>query len=144
VRSWGCNRNNELNDHLEFGKKHLMQNTTRVRSADDLQNVVCALKQPCMICSGWAFAPDYYEDGLGWVYKKRGSWAHNMSIVAVVLFKNKWYVKVRNQWGPQAHKDGWHFWISLDLADSWMRQAECQSIGELSLFPSVSVPDFPF
>lgn len=144
VRSWGCNKRGELNNHLEFGLKHLMKNTTRVRSGDDLASAVCVLKQPCMVCSGWAFAPDHYVDGLGWVYKKRGSWAHNMSIVAVVEYKAQWYVKVRNQWGANAHKDGWHFWIELELADKWMKQAECQSIGELSLFPAESIPDFPY
>lgn len=143
VRSWGCNQRNELNDHLEIGLKYRMENTVRVRNGDELKNVITVLKQPCMICSSWAFVPDSSVSGLGWVYRKSGSWAHNLSIVACVLVNGVWYVKVRNQWGKNAHKDGWDFWIRLDLADRWMRDAECQSIGELSLKKSGVLPSFP-
>ena len=147
VRSWGCNRNGELNDHLEFGLLHRMDDSVRVRSGDDIKQVLTVLKRPCMICSGWAFQAQSQisggPPGMTYVYTRRGSWAHNMSIVACVLFKGIWYVKVRNQWG-QAHKDGWEFWITLDLADRWMRDAECQSIGNLNMFPATTIPDFPF
>ena len=136
VRSWGCNKRNELNEHLAIGLKYRMQNTTRVSSADDLMQVVTVLKQPCMICSGWGFAAQEQVDGLGWIYKHSGSWSHNVSIVAVVLYKGNWYVKVRNQWGQNAHKDGWHFWIPIEVFASWITSAECQSIGELTLKPA--------
>lgn len=144
IRRHAGNGNDFLNKHLEIGQKHLMKDSTRVNSADDLKEVITILKQPCMICSGWGFGPAEQVDGLGWVYRRSGSWPHNMSIVACVLWKGTWYVKVRNQWGRGAHKDGWHFWITLDLFASWVRGAECQSIGELDLYPSSSVLQFPF
>lgn len=144
IQSNAGNQNQFLNRHLSIGQKYLMENTVRVTSADDLKEVITVLKQPCMICSGWAFTPRQEKPGLGWVYKKQGSWSHNMTLVACVLFKGNWYVKVRNQWGANAHKDGWHFWIPLELFAQWVRSAECQSIGELKLIPANSIPNFPF
>lgn len=135
VRSWGCNKNGELNAHLSIGQQFLMENSVRCRTGDDLKNTLTKIKNPCMICSGWAFMPSHFVEGLGWVYKRnrRDSWSHNMSIVAVFLYKGVWYVKVRNQWGPNAHKDGWYFIITLEEAHTWLANAECQSIGELKL-----------
>lgn len=144
IRRHAGNRDQFLNRHLEVGQKFRMLDSTRVRSADDLKEVICNLKQPCMICSGWAFKPDRKVEGLGYVYRASGSWAHNMSLVACVQWKSDWYVKVRNQWGSNAHKDGWFFWIPLELFDRWVRDAECQAIGELELIPSDSSPEFPF
>lgn len=144
VRRYAGNGDNFLNDHLPIALNYRMENSAQVKSADDLLSVIGELFQPCMICSNWGFAPSQYIEGLGWIYKHSGSWSHNMSLVAVIQFKGNWYVKVRNQWGPNAHKDGWYFLIPLELFSSWVRYAECQSIGELKLLPSTSVGDFVF
>lgn len=144
IRSNAGNQNQFLNRHLDIGLMHLMENTIRVQSADDIKHAIVDLKQPCMIASGKGFGPKEEIPGLGWLYDFRGSWAHQMCIPAFVKIKGNWYVKVRNQWGPEAHKDGWHFWISVETFDQWIRSAECQSIGELSLVPSKSIPSFPF
>lgn len=144
IRANAGNQNQFLNRHLAAGQAHLMGDSVRVRSADDLKEVLTVLKQPCMICSGWGFRSDRQVDGLGWVSKHSGSWAHNMSLVAYVTVGGNEYVKVRNQWGPNAHKDGWSFWVTVETFAKWIKQAECQSIGELTLIPSEHTPSFPF
>lgn len=143
IRRHAGNSDQFLNKHLEIGLKHLMGDSARVQSRDDLKRVIRDLKQPCMICSGWGFRPSHHVEGLGWVYKRSGHWAHNMTLAADVDFKGEEYIKVRNQWGPEAHRDGWHFWITADTFSSWVRSAEVQSIGELDLIAADSIPNFP-
>lgn len=144
IRSHAGNNGQFLNRHLEFSLKHRMKDSTRVNSADDLKEVITVLKRPCMICSGKGFKPSHEVEGLGWVYVIGGSWAHNMTLVSFILYKGKWYVKVRNQWGSDAHKDGWTFWITVETFAAWVKSAECQSIGEMDLVPSKAIPAFPF
>ena len=143
IRPHAGNGDDFLNRHLSVGLQHRMNDSIRIRSADDLKEAITVLKQPCMICSSWGFRAQRRVDGLGAVYARSGSWAHNMTLVACVSLRGDWYVKVRNQWGSVAHTDGWHFWITLEHFDAWVRNAECQTIGELSLVPSKSFPDFP-
>lgn len=142
IRAHAGNRGQFLNRHLAIARQHTMGDSIRVREADDLHLSLVAAKQPAMICSSWAFVPDRFVEGLGWVYKRQGTWHHNMTISACFLFKGNWYVKVRNQWGPNAHRDGWSFLIPIELFDQWVRSADCQSIGELRLIPSKAVPEF--
>jgi hypothetical protein len=144
VRSWGNNKNNELNNHLDIGRKFLMENSVIVKSSDDIIHVVTNLKQPCHICSGWGFAPDKTDSKYGiLLHKKSGSWAHNMTIYGVIKIKDNWFVVVKNSWGEQAHPEAGRdipkgcFVITIDLFSRWIKEAECMSIGELNLKESV-------
>lgn len=140
IRSWGNNKNNLLNKYLSEGQKYLMKNSVTVKSADDLLDTITVLKQPCHICSGWGFAPKGFDDKYGiMVYKRSGSWAHNMTVWGCIKIKGTWFVVIKNSWGANAHKEVGRgiplscFVIPLDLFSSWIRQAECMSIGELHL-----------
>jgi hypothetical protein len=119
-----------------------MKNSVTVKTADDAKNTLCVLKQPCHICSSWGFKPvtGRPDDKYGVVIHRRsGSWAHNMTVYGVISIKGTWFVVIKNSWGATAHPDPGAglprgcFVIPLDLFASWIRQAECMSIGELQL-----------
>lgn len=136
VRSNAGNGGDFLNDHVKFGLKHRMGPSTRIRDTDDLWEAITVLKQPCMICSNWGFGPSRDIGGpIGWVYKRQGSWSHNMTLSAAVKYKGNRYFKDLNQWGPNAHRNGWHFWIDDDTMNAWLKQAECQTIGDIDFMP---------
>jgi len=143
-------RNMGNSDELltKFGpeaKVFLMEDTIKITDGDQGKDALTKFFQPAMICSNWAFEPDYkhaswkFADGTPvYIYKRntRTSWAHNMSIVAVVEAYGKWWVFVKNSWGMKAHKSGDFFVIPFDLYGSWCRVAEQSSIGNLRLRPS--------
>ena len=140
VRSWGNNRQGELNDHLEIAKSFRMTESVVVRSGDDLINVVSVLKHPCHICSGWGFASAGFDSKYEMtIYRRSGTWYHNMTVYGVFEVKGTWFVLVKNLWGPAAHHEIGRglpkgcFVIPLTLFDKWIVNAECMSIGELAL-----------
>ncbi len=146
-RRWG-NSNQLLNQFSSAGKKYDLLESERTTSASQLKTVVTSHLKPSMICSGWAFRPDYQHDE--WridgkpvtIYKRdrSTSWAHNMSLPDVVFAFNRWWVRVVNSWGPQAHRDGAHFWIPLELFGEWVKSAEVRTIGDLVNRPRPNVP----
>lgn len=100
---------------------------------EDREDCVVGLK-PAMICSNWGFAPSYkHKDGF-WVYKRSGQWAHNMTRSGYrVATDGNWFVEITNSWGPDAHRDGEHFYVPIEVFEQWMRQANAATIGELDL-----------
>lgn len=140
VRSWGNNRRDELNEHLDIASEFRMSESVVVRSGQDLMNVITVLKQPCHICSGWGFASAGFDPRYEMtIYRRSGTWYHNMTIYGVFEVKGTWFVIVKNSWGAEAHREigrgfpAGCFVIPLSLFDSWIPQAECMSIGELTL-----------
>jgi len=138
VRSWGNNSRNELTDHVKIGQQFLMTSTVSVKTADDLWNAIAVLKQPVMICSGWGFGPGGNQDGMV-IYKRRGSWAHNMTGFGAFGIGGNRYFLIKNSWGADAHRPIGRkmplgcFVVTWDTAARWMPAAEAQSIGELTL-----------
>lgn len=117
----------------------------KVGDAETLKVLVTEHFKPVEICSMWAFTPDYTHptwtlDGGQKVviYKRdrRTSWAHAMSLIAVVEVAGKWYAIVENSWG-NAHKNGTWFAIPLELADVWLRDAEALSIGDIEMTDNI-------
>lgn len=106
---------------------------------EDKEDCVVGLK-PAMICSNWGFAPSYkHKDGF-WVYKRSGQWAHNMTRSGYrVATDGNWFVEITNSWGPDAHRDGEHFYVPIEVFEQWMKQANAATIGELDLIDQ-SVP----
>ena len=140
VRDWGNNKNNLLNNHLTDAAKFKMDTSINVTDVDSAKNVICNLKQPCHICSNWGFAPRGFDTKYQiMVYKREGSWAHNMTLYGIFAIKGAWFVIVKNSWGPRAHEPiglGFPlgcFVIPIELFAKWIKQAECASIGELNL-----------
>jgi len=139
------NSNRFLEDFKPQAQQHRLMNSEQVRSADQAKELITVHFKPLEICSMWAFAPDYthrsweLEDGEKVVIYKRDrrtSWAHAMSIVAFVQVGQEWFVIVLNSWG-NAHKNGDWFAIPASLFDSWLRDAECLSIGDIDMRDNV-------
>lgn len=138
-RAWGAN-NDLLDEFSSFGKKFVLLESEPIKTPEDAKSVIVDGLKPCNICSMWSFEPDYkhpsWTDSAGepvWIWK-RGSqpWAHNMSVIGYVFVGDKWFVIIENSWGKY-HKGRTWFAIPESLFGSWLKQAECQSVGEIDL-----------
>jgi hypothetical protein len=108
--------------------------TIKVTTVDQSRDQITKHLKPQMICSGWGFAPASKIPGTEfWVYKRSGSWAHNMTRYGYVMIKGNWYAVIKNSWGMNAHKNGDYFLVEASEDARWLREAECQTIGELIL-----------
>lgn len=106
-------------------------------SADDCKLLVVEKKIPLQICSGQGFAFWKVDPTTGInLYRPSGSWSHSIQIVACFAIKGRWFVKVRNQWGVDAHRDGMTFTITLEDFARWIKSAECIGIGQIQGLPS--------
>lgn len=131
-----------LNQFRDIGQTYKLVESVPITDGDIAIEQMNGLK-PFMICSMFAFEPDYkhptwkLRDGSPvYIYKRntRTSWAHNMTIIGIVKVGNNWYVIVENSWGMTAHRNGSWFAIPFDLfAESWLRSAESASIGEIDM-----------
>ncbi len=141
-RRWGAN--NKLLDQFKPKAKFRLIETEKVKDAADGLTLQTEHFKPMQICSNWGFAPT--STIAGWTflgepvyqYRRRGNWAHNMTIYGCVKVRNNWWVIIRNSWGFNAHRNGCWFAISIEDWDQWLRQAECMSIGDMDL------PDIEF
>jgi len=140
-RRWG-NSDSLLNEFAPAAQKFDLVTSSEIKSADDITIAVKDRFEPAMICSQWAFAPAEkhptwkHADGTPvWIYRRntRDSWPHNMSVIAVILHRGKWYVKVWNSWPKSSHKNGFWFVIPIEEFATWIRSAQCQTIGDLAL-----------
>lgn len=122
-----------------------LMESEQVRSADQAKTLIIDHFKPLQICSMWAFTPDYTHSSwrmangdpvVIYTRDRRTSWAHAMSIVAFVQVSGKWFVIVKNSWG-NAHRNGDWFAIPADLFDTWVRDAECMSIGDIEMTDNV-------
>lgn len=147
-REWGAN-DTLLNKFAAEGRKLKLLESTKIKSPDQAKTILPKQKKPYMVCSMWAFRPDYQHptwklaDGSPVIIYKRDTgnqWAHNMSIDAIVIGPDgHWYVVVDNSWGPNAHKNGSYFVIPFELYVTWLPQSEQVSIGEVDMTDNVVV-----
>lgn len=123
---------NYLDDLLPYADYRILESEKMRDSGTALER----LKQfkPMMICSSWGFGPqEKHRDGF-WIYKRSGSWAHNMTIIGFVIdSRGDVFFIVLNSWGERAHRDGEHFIIPESLFSRWLRSASCLTIGDLDL-----------
>jgi hypothetical protein len=149
-RSWGSSNGDTLSrPFLQTAANFKLLESEQVTDPDTSKLLIVDQMKGQMICSDWAFRPDYahptWKDRNGnpiWIYKRdtSTSWGHNMSVVGYVFAANKWWVIIENSWGMQAHKNGSFFIIPLELHGDWLkaRYAESRSIGNISLTSSVT------
>jgi len=137
-REWG-NSNSLLEKWKPKASEIKQIETEEVKTFDDVKDLLTVHYKPLNICSNWGFAPSYkhpkwvLENGDPvWIYKRSGSWAHNMSIVGCVEIDGSWYVIVENSWG-KTHKNGRYFVVTADTMSSWLKSASCLSVGEIDL-----------
>ena len=138
-RQWG--NSNSLMDKWKNKAQEIKQvETEEVKTIDDVKELIVNHHKPLNICSNWGFAPSHKHpswelaDGSPvYVYRRSGSWAHAMALVAMVSHNGEWFVIVENSWGRNAHKNGRWFVIPASLAATWLRSASCYSVGEIDL-----------
>lgn len=139
------NSNSFLEKFKPQAVKHRLMESEQVREAGTAKMLICEHFKPLQICSMWAFTPSYthaswtLEDGSQVVIYKRDtrtSWAHAMSVMGCVQVAGNWFVKIKNSWG-NAHRNGDYFWITLELFDQWLRDAECMSVGDIEMTDNV-------
>lgn len=123
-----------LDDLKQYADFRVLE-AVEVTSANQSLELLKAGK-PHMICSNWGFAPTNQKAGRFTVYRRQGSWAHNMSIVGFIVINGRIYIIVLNSWGANAHEDGSFFIIPVELFDDWLKQASCIAIGDIDLPPS--------
>lgn len=143
-RQWGAS-NGLMDQFASAAKKFLLLESENIRSASDAKIAATEHYKPMMICSSWAFRPDYVHptwkdrDGKPIVIYKRDtstSWSHNMTVDGVVVAVEKDWVIIDNSWGMNAHKNGSFFVIPFALFADWVRAAEIQTIGDIDLSDS--------
>lgn len=149
-RQWGADDRlfNQFNS-IARGSMQLLESTQN-KLGDDVVRNLLAFK-PAMVCSDWAFRPDYQHPTLRWmgqpvwIYRRdtSTSWAHNMSFVGALSHNNTWYIVVQNTWGD-FHKNGRYFVVPASLVDAWLRTqfSESMTIGELRLSPNAPAIEF--
>ena len=137
-RKWG-NSDSLLDKWKPAAAATKQLETEEVKTFDDVKELLTVHYKPLNICSSWGFAPSHkhatwtLENGNPvWIYKRSGSWAHNMSIVGCVEVNDGWYAIVENSWGS-THKNGRWFVVGESTMSSWLRSASCLSVGEIDL-----------
>lgn len=145
-RQWGAS--NSLMDQFQsLAKKFLLLESENIRDADDSKTALREHYKPQMICSNWAFRPDYahptWKDRNGnpiIIYKRdtSTSWSHNMTVDGQIVAVEKDWTLIDNSWGPKAHKNGSFFIIPFSLFGDWTRSAEIQTIGDIDLTDSAT------
>lgn len=137
-RKWG--NSNSLLDKWKTKASEIKQlETEEVKTFNDIKELLTVHYKPCNICSNWGFAPSHQhptwklDDGSPvWIYKRSGSWAHNMSVIGCVEVNDDWYAIIENSWGS-THKNGRWFVVTESTMNSWLRSASCLSVGEIDM-----------
>lgn len=134
-RQWGDRQFRDVRSQFKpVAEEFRLKESTKVTSASKGLEFLTQHYKPMMICSSWGFAPAQQISGSKFfIYKRSGSWAHNMTIYGALKIKGNWYIVVKNSWGMTAHKNGDYFLVPIEVFDSWLREAECQTIGDLTL-----------
>jgi hypothetical protein len=126
----------EIEKFTSAAKDFDLLDAPKCETGDDVHKCIIETKAPVQICSNWGFAFAGKDSATGLnLYKKSGSWSHSMTIRAVFGIKQRWFWRVRNQWGRQAHKDGDTFVIPAELGAQWVKQAEAIGIGAIQGLP---------
>ncbi len=108
--------------------------SVQVTAADKAIELLTKHYKPMQICSSWGFAPKSQIPGTTfWIYTRSGQWPHNMTIYGFVKIRGNWYAVVKNSWGMNAHKNGDYFLVPAEDFGRWVLDAECRTIGELTL-----------
>lgn len=143
-KQWGAS-NTLVNQFKEYTVAKL-EESEKIKSGDNLKDVVVQHFKPLQICSMWAFEPKQKHPSWTmfgepvWIYgRSRQQWAHNMTLYGVIKAFDNWYVIVKNTWGDQ-HKGRDFFIIPLEEAHKWLKQAEAMTIGNIEFIEQLASP----
>ena len=128
-RAWGAN-DSLMNQFSEQAQKFDLVEAPQITTADLMKRSLMEFK-PVQICSGWGFGRTNKRLSNGrYIWTRRGSWAHSMQIIAVILLDGDWYGVVRNQWGKY-HDNFVDFYVDFNEVERWIRQASAMAIGNI-------------
>ena len=139
-RAWGAT-DKFLNEFAGEAGKYKLLESERVRTPDEMWTLHVEHYKPANICSMWAFKrgpkhPTWKtrdgQPGYIWVRDTRQEWAHNMSRMGYVRVGNERFAIVKNTWGPFHDGRSW-FVIDDQTDEEWLRQAECQTVGNIDM-----------
>lgn len=145
-KEWGAN--NRLMDQFlaEAGKYKLLESEP-VKQPEDSSTLICEHFKPHNICSMWGFQSLRKLDCRGtngqnlyqWT-RSREPWPHNMSVVGCLTFRGTRYWDIDNSWS-NFHNGNPDFLVEENEYARWLRDAECQSVGEIDM--DDNAPAFP-
>jgi hypothetical protein len=136
-KRWGAN-DTLLNQFALQAAPFKLLESEPVKTVEDIHTLICEHLKPANICSMWGFRSSRRplgQDANGATinqWSRSGTWAHNMSVVGHVRKGGTWYVIIENSWG-NFHDGSTCFAVEASEMDRWLRQAECQSVGEIDL-----------
>jgi hypothetical protein len=139
-RQWGAN-DTLLNQFAAQAAPFKLLESEPVKSVSDIHTLICDHLKPANICSMWGFkttGKSLGGDANGATIKqwsRSGQWAHSMSVVGHVKKSGTEYVIIENSWGNY-HDGSTCFAVEAGEMDRWLKQAECQSVGEIDLTDS--------
>lgn len=145
-RKWGAN-DTLLNQYASAAAPFKLLESEPVKTPDDSKTLIMQHLKPQNICSMWGFKSTKKKLGNGpdgkpiYQWTRSGQWAHSMSVVGVVQFGGVWYVIIENSWDDY-HDGSQMFAVEFNEYDRWLKQAECQSVGEIDMTDSGPVVDW--
>jgi hypothetical protein len=145
-KQWGAN-DTLLNQFASQAAPFKLLESEPVKSVEDIHTLICDHLKPANICSMWGFrttGKSLGQDANGATIKqwtRSGQWAHNMSVVGHVKKSGTEYVIIENSWGNY-HDGSTCFAVEAGEMDRWLKQAECQSVGEIDLNDSGPAVDW--
>jgi hypothetical protein len=145
-KRWGAN-DTLLNQFASQAASFKLLESEPVKSVNDIHTLICQHLKPANICSMWGFkttGKSLGKDPTGKTirqWSRSGQWAHNMSVVGHVSKSGTDYVIIENSWGGY-HDGSTCFAVEASEMDRWLKQAECQSVGEIDLNDSGPAVDW--
>jgi len=145
-KRWGAN-DTLLNQFADKAAPFKLLESEPVKTVADIHTLICEHLKPANICSMWGFRSGgkrLGKDANGATivqWSKSGQWAHNMSVVGHVKKDGTEYVIIENSWG-NFHDGSTCFAVESSEMDRWLRQAECQSVGEIDLQDNAPAVDW--
>jgi hypothetical protein len=145
-RRWGAN-DMLLNQFAAAAVPYKLLESEPVKTPDDSKTLIMQHLKPHNICSMWGFRSTKKKLGNGpdgkpiYQWTRSGQWAHSMSVVGIVQINGVWYAIIKNSWGGY-HDGSDCFAVEFNEYAAWLRQAECQSVGEIDLTDSGPAVDW--
>jgi hypothetical protein len=145
-KRWGAN-DTLLNQFADQAAPFKLLESEPVKDPDDSKVLIVEHLKPQNICSMWGFRSTNKplgkdpEGNTIYQWTRSGQWAHNMSVVGFVQINGVWYVIIENSW-DKYHNGSRMFGVEINEYAKWLRQAECQSVGEIDLKDNAPVIDW--
>ena len=145
-KEWGAN-NRLMDQYLEQAGKFKLLESEPVKDPESSHELICEHFKPHNICSMWGFRSSQRMDVRGpdganlyqWT-RGREPWAHNMSVVGCLEYRGNRYYDIENSWS-KFHNGNQDFLVEENEYGRWLRDAECQSVGEMDM--ADNAPAFP-